>query len=78
MVESVKKTNRCLVVEENKPFCGVGAQIISLVQERAFDYLDGPIERISSLDAPQIYSMPLEKIQIPDAARVVSRVLKML
>ena len=78
MVESVKKTNRCLVLEENKPFCGVGAQIASTIQEQAFDYLDAPIGRISSLDAPQIYSMPLEKIQIPDAHLVVKRVLSML
>ena len=78
MVESVKKTNRCLVLEENKPFCGVGAQIASTIQEQAFDYLDAPIGRISSLDAPQIYSMPLEKIQIPDVHLVVKRVLSML
>ena len=75
IVESVKKTNRVLIVEENKPFCGVGSQISYILQNKAFDYLDAPIERVSAIDAPQIYSMPLEKIQLPNAKRVVDTVL---
>jgi pyruvate dehydrogenase E1 component beta subunit len=78
ILESVRKTNRVVLVEENKPFCGVGAQIASMIQDKAFDYLDAPIKRVSSIDAPQIYSMPLEKIQIPDAQRVVKRALEIL
>jgi len=75
IINSVKKTNRAVLVEENKPFCGVDAQIAYLIQEKAFDYLDAPIQRISSIDAPQICSMPLEKQQIPNVERIVSTVL---
>ncbi len=78
IIESVKKTNRVLLVEENKPFCGVDAQIAYILQEKAFDYLDAPIHRVSALDGPQIYSMPLEKIQLPNANHVVQEALKVL
>lgn len=78
ILRSVRKTHRALYVEENKPFCGVGAQIAYLIQDKAFDDLDGPVKRISSLDAPAIYSDPLEKVQLPSPARVVSMVLDML
>jgi pyruvate dehydrogenase E1 component beta subunit len=74
VLESVKKTNRVVLVEENKPFCGVDAQIAFMIQDKAFDYLDAPIKRVSALDAPQVYSQPLEKLQIPDAARIVATV----
>lgn len=78
IIESVKKTGRAVLVEESKPFCGVGAQIAATIQDQAFDYLDAPIKRVSAIDAPQIYSMPLEKIQIPDAQRVVKKVMEIL
>jgi len=76
ILESVRKTNRAVLVEENKPFCGVGAQICFIIQEKAFDFLDAPIKRVSSIDAPQIYSMPLEKEQIPNTERIVEAVLE--
>ena len=76
ILESVKKTNRAVLVEENKPFCGVAARICSIIQEKAFDYLDAPIKRVSSIDAPQIYSMPLEKLQIPSVDRITEAVLE--
>jgi pyruvate dehydrogenase E1 component beta subunit len=75
-LRSVRKTHRCVVVEENKPFCGVGAQIASTIQEKAFDDLDAPVLRISALDAPAIYSMPLEKIQLPTPERVLKKALE--
>ncbi|HVU37147.1 MAG TPA: alpha-ketoacid dehydrogenase subunit beta [Opitutales bacterium] len=75
ILKSVAKTHRVLLVEENKPFCGVGAQISHLIQSEAFDELDAPIKRVSALDAPAIYSMPLEKIQLPDPQRVVRAAL---
>lgn len=78
IIESVKKTGRAVLIEENKPFCGVGAQIASILQEKAFDYLDAPIQRVSAIDAPQIYSMPLEKIQLPNPERVVKTALSIL
>lgn len=75
IVASVKKTNRVVCVEENKPFGGTDAQIAYMIQRYAFDYLDAPIHRVSALDAPQIYSMPLEKLQLPDPERVVKECL---
>lgn len=75
ILNSVRKTHRALLVEENKPFCGVGAQIAYLIQSRAFDDLDAPVKRVSSIDAPAIYSDPLEKIQIPNVERVVKAAL---
>lgn len=78
ILKSVKKTNRVLLVEENKPFCGVGAQISHLIQREAFDYLDSPVHRISAVDAPAFYSPPVEKIQIPSADVVVNEVRHML
>jgi pyruvate dehydrogenase E1 component beta subunit len=60
------------------PFCGVGAQIASLIQDRCFDDLDGPVGRISAVDAPAIYSPPLEKLQLPYPEQVVQKVLAMV
>ncbi len=76
ILASVRKTHRVIVVEENKPFCGTGAQITAMIQEKAFDDLDAPIARISALDAPAIYSPPLEKMQLPDPRRVLCKVLE--
>jgi pyruvate dehydrogenase E1 component beta subunit len=76
VLESVRKTNRVVLVEENKPFCGVGSQLAYTIQAKAFDHLDAPVKRVSALDAPQIYSMPLEKLQIPDAERVLKAALE--
>lgn len=78
ILKSVKKTHHALLVEENRPFCGVDAQISHLIQRKAFDYLDGPIHRMSTVDAPAIYSPPLERLQIPDAANIQREVLDML
>lgn len=76
MLNSVRKTHRALVVEENKPFCGVGAQIAATLQEKVFDELDAPVSRLSSIDAPAIYSPPLERKQLPDPQRVIAKVLE--
>ena len=54
------------------------AQISHMIQEKAFDYLDGPIKRLSAVDAPAIYSPPLEKIQLPNPERVVKAALDTL
>ncbi|HTG45920.1 MAG TPA: alpha-ketoacid dehydrogenase subunit beta, partial [Verrucomicrobiae bacterium] len=74
ILQSVRKTHRAVLVDENRPFCGVSAQIASLIQEKAFDDLDAPVLRVCSLDAPAIYSPPLEKIQLPTVERVVEKV----
>ena len=75
ILDSVRKTHRAIYVEEGKPFCGVGAQVAYMIQERIFDELDAPVLRVNSLDAPAIYSMPLEKIQLPYADVIVAKVL---
>ena len=76
ILASVRKTSKAIYVEENKPFCGVGAQIASMIQEKCFDDLDAPVLRISAVDAPAIYSPPLEKLQLPYPDQVVAKVLE--
>jgi pyruvate dehydrogenase E1 component beta subunit len=78
ILKSVKKTGRALLVEENKPYCGVDAQISHLIQLKAFDYLDAPVHRVSAIDAPQIYAKPLEDWQIPNEERIIETALKCL
>ena len=75
VLKSVRKTHRAVLVDENKPFCSVSAQIAAIIQEKAFDDLDAPVRRVCALDAPAIYSPPLEKIQLPTPERVVEKVL---
>ncbi len=76
ILRTLAKTHRAVLVDENKPFCGVSAQIASIIQEKAFDELDAPVGRVCSLDAPAIYSPPLERIQLPTPERVVEKVLQ--
>lgn len=78
ILNSVRKTHRAVLVDENRPFCGVSSQISALLNERAFDELDAPILRVCTLDAPAIYSPPLEKIQLPTPDRVVEKVRSIL
>ena len=78
ILASVRKTNRVLLVEENKPFCGVDAQIAFLIQDQAFDYLDAPIKRVSAIDAPQAYSKALENVQIPNHDRVLRKAMELI
>ena len=75
VLDSVRKTHRAVLVDENKPFCGVSAQIATMIQEKAFDDLDAPVQRVCSLDAPAIYSPPLEIQQLPTADRIIQKVL---
>ena len=78
ILNSVRKTNRALYVEESKPFCSVGAMVAAIIQEKAFDHLDGPVKRLNSIDAPAIYSMPLEKLQLPNVDRIYAAALDTL
>ena len=75
ILQSVRKTHRAVLVDENKPFCAISAQIAAMIQEKAFDDLDAPVMRVCSLDAPAIYSPPLEKLQLPTVERIVEKVL---
>lgn len=74
IVESVKKTNRVVVAEESHPFCGVAAEISTEINERAFDYLDAPVRRVSGADAPMPYAKSLEKLAIPGVEQIVAAV----
>jgi pyruvate dehydrogenase E1 component beta subunit len=75
ILKSVRKTHRAVLIEENKPFCGVDAQISSILMEKCFDDLDAPVLRISSLDSPAIYSPKMEVKQLPRPIDIVSKVL---
>lgn len=74
IIESVKKTNRVVVAEESHPFCGVGAEIASEITERAFDYLDAPVKRVSGADVPMPYAKNLEDRAIPGVEQIVAAV----
>ena len=78
ILNSVKKTNRLVVVEEAWPFGSVSSEITYIVQERAFDYLDAPIIRVTTADTPAPYSPNLLKEWLPSAETVVKAVKKVL
>jgi len=75
ILDSVRKTNRCVVVEEGWPHGGVGANLAALIQEQAFDHLDAPIQRVTGADVPMPYSKRLEQSAIPHPEHVVSAAL---
>jgi pyruvate dehydrogenase E1 component beta subunit len=72
IIASVKKTGRCVTVEEGWPHCGIGAEISALVMESAFDYLDAPVARISGRDVPMPYAANLEKLALPNVDEIVA------
>ena len=78
IVNSVKKTNRLVIVEEGWPFAGVGAQISHEISSRAFDYLDAPIERVTQEDVPLPYAHDLEKFSLPNLDKIRTAVKKVL
>jgi pyruvate dehydrogenase E1 component beta subunit len=78
ILASVRKTNRCVVVEEGWPHGGVAANIAALVSEQAFDDLDAPVRRVSGADVPMPYSKPLEDIAYPHEPQIVGAVLETL
>ena len=78
IVESVKKTNRAVIAEESHPFCGVAAEISAEINERAFDYLDAPVKRVSGVDVPMPYAKNLERLAKPDAAKTIAAVKKVM
>ena len=78
IVESVKKTNRVLVVHEAVTFGGLGAEIAAQVQDLAFDYLDAPVLRVGAPFTPVPFSPALEKAYVPDRARVADGCRRLL
>jgi pyruvate/2-oxoglutarate/acetoin dehydrogenase E1 component len=75
ILASVRKTNRCVVVEEGWPHGGVGANLAALIAEHAFDDLDAPVARVSGADVPMPYSKPLEDIAFPHEPQIIQAAL---
>jgi pyruvate dehydrogenase E1 component beta subunit len=71
IVNSVKKTSRCITVEEGFPFASVGSEIASILIDEAFDYLDAPIKKLASVDCPLPYAANLERLALPKANDII-------
>jgi pyruvate dehydrogenase E1 component beta subunit len=72
IVQSVKKTNRLVSVEEGWPTCGIGAELSARMMEEAFDHLDAPVKRVAGEDVPMPYAANLEAMALPNAAKIVA------
>jgi pyruvate dehydrogenase E1 component beta subunit len=75
---SVRKTNRCVVVEEGWEHSGVGAQVVDYVQRECFDHLDAPVLRVHQADVPMPYAKQIEKLAKPDVPKTVAAVKRVL
>jgi pyruvate dehydrogenase E1 component beta subunit len=78
VIESFKKTNRMVVVEEGLPMFGVGAEISATVTEQAFDWMDAPVKRVTSDDVPLPYSRELEQSALPNAEKIIKAVKEVI
>ena len=78
ILDSVRKTNRAVIIEEGWPHGGVGANLAALIQEQAFDFLDAPVQRVTGADVPMPYSKRLEQAAIPHPEHIVSAALATL
>ncbi|HXV90209.1 MAG TPA: pyruvate dehydrogenase complex E1 component subunit beta [Gemmatimonadales bacterium] len=78
ILASVVKTNRCVVVEEGLPFCGIGAQVVDIVQRDAFDHLDAPVQRVTQADVPMPYNKQLERAAKASPEKVVAAARRVL
>ena len=78
ILESVKKTNRLVIVEEQWPFASVSSEITYRIQKEGFDYLDAPVRRITSADAPMHYAPNLVAMYLPDVPRTVKLVKEVM
>lgn len=78
IIESIKKTNRMVIVEEAWPLANISTELIAHVQQHAFDYLDAPIRRLNTCDTPMAYSPPLVEAFLPQAAEVIEAVKEVM
>jgi len=78
IIESVKKTNRCVSVEEGWPAAGIGSEIAAVIMENAFDYLDAPVKRVAGVDVPLPYAANLEKLALPQASHIIDAVREVM
>lgn len=74
VVESIKKTNRCVVVEESWPLASISSEIAYHIQRYAFDYLDAPVMRVTQTDTPIPFSLPLVEAAVPTVDKVINAV----
>ncbi|HBR56793.1 MAG TPA: hypothetical protein DEA22_04895, partial [Blastocatellia bacterium] len=74
IIASVRKTNRLVIAEESHSFASVGAEISHTVMENAFDYLDAPVKRISTVEAPMPYAKNLEALALPSVEKIVAAI----
>src|ERR671929_238316 len=74
LIESVKKTSRAVVVEEDWYSYGVGAELVATIQEGAFDYLDAPIRRVAQAEVPLPYAKVMEQTALPKAQNLVDAI----
>ncbi|HEV7666580.1 MAG TPA: alpha-ketoacid dehydrogenase subunit beta [Chloroflexota bacterium] len=74
LIESVKKTSRCVVVEEDWYSYGVGAELVATIQEGAFDYLDAPIKRVAQAEVPLPYAKVMEQAALPNAQNLIDAI----
>ena len=78
VLESVKKTNRLVIVEEQWPFASVSSELAYRIQKEGFDYLDAPVRRITAADAPLHYAPNLVALALPDVSRTVKLVKEVM
>jgi|TARA_B110000263_G_scaffold248698_1_gene264227 pyruvate/2-oxoglutarate/acetoin dehydrogenase E1 component len=74
IIESVKKTNRIVIVDEDNPIASIASEVAAIVSDKAFDYLDAPVKRVTAPHTPVPYSKGLEDLYVPDSDDVVSTV----
>jgi pyruvate dehydrogenase E1 component beta subunit len=78
ITESVRKTNRAVVLEEGWEVCGIGAQVVDYIQRDCFDHLDAPVIRVHQADVPMPYAKAIEKAAKPDVAKTIAAVKKVM
>ncbi len=78
LVESVKKTNRCVIVEESWPLAAIAGELTYMIQKRAFDYLDAPILRITGSDVPLPYAPTLIEAYLPNVKKIIHAVKQVM
>jgi pyruvate/2-oxoglutarate/acetoin dehydrogenase E1 component len=74
----VKKTNRIVIVDEDNPIASIASEVAAIVADKAFDYLDAPVKRVTAPHTPVPYSKGLEDVYVPDSDDVVGTVKSIL
>ena len=78
IVNSVKKTARCIIVHEDKVFGGFGGELVAIINEKAFEYLDAPVRRVGSPFTPVGFNRILERAILPDTERIYKAMSELL